>query len=298
MRVWTPETDLLLRAHWGQTNPSEIAELINECLRSREHRGSLVPQTTDNGVVYRAAALGLISSKKQEEMTEAIVKQRQRLRARPPIPHEVRKQVMARDGVCQICGTNERLSLDHVVSYSKGGPADVGNLWVLCKECNSRKGARSYPLALVEFARRVTLPTIIRDLPVEEELCCVEGGAWFVRRSVRTLRDGRIWDAVFLIDRSGTREMSHALLTLRFEVPYDEEFEREWQRGEAFFEAATNGSCGCDTRCLQVDFSYEHDDGGGSGSAYECLIRALEERYPEVTVRRAQPSSPARSRRR
>lgn len=61
---------------------------------------------------------------------------------RPAIPLRVRWEVLARDeNRCVICGATERLSLDHVIPFSKGGPDTVENLRVLCRYCNSRRGA-------------------------------------------------------------------------------------------------------------------------------------------------------------
>lgn len=62
---------------------------------------------------------------------------------RPHIPLAIRREVMGRDGYqCLDCGATDRLSLDHVVPYSHGGPDTVENLRVLCQPCNSRKGNR------------------------------------------------------------------------------------------------------------------------------------------------------------
>lgn len=54
---------------------------------------------------------------------------------------EARSAVFERDGHrCLKCGTEEDLSIDHVVPLSKGGDNDVDNLQTLCKTCNSSKG--------------------------------------------------------------------------------------------------------------------------------------------------------------
>ena len=56
---------------------------------------------------------------------------------------KVRKQVFDRDGkVCKKCGAIKNLSLDHIKPVSKGGENSLDNLQVLCKSCNSKKGAK------------------------------------------------------------------------------------------------------------------------------------------------------------
>lgn len=49
-----------------------------------------------------------------------------------------------RDGPgCQGCGATERLTLDHKVPRSKRGKNHLGNLWVLCADCNRDKADMS-----------------------------------------------------------------------------------------------------------------------------------------------------------
>lgn len=58
----------------------------------------------------------------------------------------VRALVFERDGhCCQHCGSTERLTIDHVVPLARFGPSTPANLQVLCKSCNTRKGARLTP---------------------------------------------------------------------------------------------------------------------------------------------------------
>jgi hypothetical protein len=62
-------------------------------------------------------------------------------RARPTIPASVRQSVLS-VGVCALCRSTERLSVDHIIPFSKGGADTRDNFQCLCKPCNSRKGAR------------------------------------------------------------------------------------------------------------------------------------------------------------
>ena len=65
----------------------------------------------------------------------------------------IRQTVINRDGCCQMCGTEERLSVDHIVPRSLGGDDSLSNLQVLCGSCNSSKGGRF-------FERAKTPPTL------------------------------------------------------------------------------------------------------------------------------------------
>jgi stress response protein SCP2 len=59
------------------------------------------------------------------------------------IPQSVKNQVWQNDrGICRECGGNQHLEYDHVIPYSKGGASTVGNLQLLCRTCNGKKGDR------------------------------------------------------------------------------------------------------------------------------------------------------------
>ncbi len=52
-----------------------------------------------------------------------------------------RQNVFKRDGFeCKYCGTDNNLTLDHVVPRSKGGKSTWSNLITACKTCNAKKG--------------------------------------------------------------------------------------------------------------------------------------------------------------
>lgn len=54
---------------------------------------------------------------------------------------ELRKLAMS---PCFACGSLDRLSLDHLIPVSRGGPHAFGNLVVLCRSCNSSKGGLTW----------------------------------------------------------------------------------------------------------------------------------------------------------
>jgi hypothetical protein len=61
---------------------------------------------------------------------------------RPAIPDAVRDFVFTRDQFqCVFCAGTHDLTLDHIYPWSLGGSDLPENLQVLCRSCNSRKGA-------------------------------------------------------------------------------------------------------------------------------------------------------------
>ena len=55
----------------------------------------------------------------------------------------VRRQIFDRDGAkCAECGTTKNLTIDHIVPVKAGGGDEPENLQVLCRSCNSAKGAK------------------------------------------------------------------------------------------------------------------------------------------------------------
>ena len=75
-----------------------------------------------------------------------------------------RKNLFARDDhTCQYCGRSEpthRLSLDHVVPRSHGGPTTWENIVCCCLRCNSRKGGRTPGEARMKLLSRPAKPRV------------------------------------------------------------------------------------------------------------------------------------------
>jgi hypothetical protein len=66
----------------------------------------------------------------------------ERFKLRVPIPQHLREIVFQRDGwACLSCGSEEFLSIDHIIPFSMGGEDTEENFQTLCRSCNSKKGA-------------------------------------------------------------------------------------------------------------------------------------------------------------
>ena len=54
------------------------------------------------------------------------------------IPAGMRKYIYERDKVCQKCGSNWDLEIDHILAMALGGKTEINNLRLLCRNCNQR----------------------------------------------------------------------------------------------------------------------------------------------------------------
>ncbi|WP_018477459.1 HNH endonuclease [Pontibacter roseus] len=76
-----------------------------------------------------------------------------------------RHNVLRRDNfLCQYCGTNKNLTLDHLLPRSRGGETNWLNLVTACSRCNSRKGDRTPEEAGLKLLRKPSKPSLLTFL--------------------------------------------------------------------------------------------------------------------------------------
>ncbi len=83
---------------------------------------------------------------------------------RKPIPlSPTRANIYWRDDLtCQYCGKKDyyrKMTLDHVIPKSRGGPKTWLNLVTSCASCNQRKGDKTPPEASMELLREPHVPS-------------------------------------------------------------------------------------------------------------------------------------------
>ncbi|MDY6785278.1 MAG: HNH endonuclease [Cyanobacteriota bacterium] len=75
------------------------------------------------------------------------------------VPPVNRREVLRRDlHRCQYCGSQKKLTLDHVIPRSKGGKHRWDNIATACESCNSKKGDRTPQQAGMTLLRRPQAP--------------------------------------------------------------------------------------------------------------------------------------------
>lgn len=101
--------------------------------------GKAEPLSLDDATVWRISSPSVVFYVPQQ--IRLTVTGTERLWKVPPVN---RREVLRRDHhSCQYCGSNKRLTLDHVIPRSKGGKHTWDNVVTACETCNSRKGDRT-----------------------------------------------------------------------------------------------------------------------------------------------------------
>lgn len=74
-------------------------------------------------------------------------------------PKGLKRELMRRqDNTCVYCGyrrTSRTLDIDHMIPVVRGGSNDTGNLQVICRPCNQRKGLQTDPEFRARYSRLV-----------------------------------------------------------------------------------------------------------------------------------------------
>ena len=71
--------------------------------------------------------------------------QRRRAKLRENSVHLITEKDMQKlySSKCVYCGSNEKISADHVIPIFRGGQHSIGNLVPACQRCNSSKGTKT-----------------------------------------------------------------------------------------------------------------------------------------------------------
>lgn len=77
--------------------------------------------------------------------------------------------------VCNYCGSEEDLSLDHILSKKNGGVDNAENLVCVCRSCNSSKGANDLMVWMEQREKFLPLMVIRRYLKLSYQYCTYKG---------------------------------------------------------------------------------------------------------------------------
>jgi len=74
------------------------------------------------------------------------------------IPKTIQRFVYQRDAhQCVACGSKHNLNIDHIVPLARGGQSVVGNLRLLCFNCNQRAAMKVLGIEFMESKSRGVL---------------------------------------------------------------------------------------------------------------------------------------------
>lgn len=95
---------------------------------------------TPDGMTSLGAGLAaLVPALENGRRRNPVIRTR-RTEARAPIPRKDRVAVYTRDCFrCVWCGSDEQLTLDHIIPWSAGGSDEFDNLRTLCWACNEKR---------------------------------------------------------------------------------------------------------------------------------------------------------------
>lgn len=155
----------------GHVGPISLADLSEKTGLSRSSVISALRELRKSGLVKRQDAFGakiyqldwknysmicfncnqIIEKGSEEYHSKRLCPQYAAPKTQPEIMRSMWNSISKRHrgkiirdigGLCAICKTTEKLTVDHIIPLSKGGSNDLNNLQILCKSCNSKKGDR------------------------------------------------------------------------------------------------------------------------------------------------------------
>lgn len=121
----------------GTTSLDEYEKLLRRLLESK-----YADDATRDNATSELAWVDTEKTKKSKQAAKTNHIQRRRSQFSQKYD-QLMLALIHRDGFeCEICGTTEDLTIDHVIPLSKGGGDELGNLRLLCRLHNSLKGDR------------------------------------------------------------------------------------------------------------------------------------------------------------
>jgi len=121
----------------GTTSLDEYEKLLRRLFESK-----YADDATRDNVTTELAWVDTEKTKKSKQAAKTNHIQRRRSQFSQKYD-QLMLALIHRDGFeCEICGTTEDLTIDHVIPLSKGGGDELGNLRLLCRLHNSLKGDR------------------------------------------------------------------------------------------------------------------------------------------------------------
>lgn len=136
---WAKEKDRIIRNNWGWMSPLEIREFLVK-VRNKLPPNEKYPYSVPTIQEILAFAHWRLRIIEFDEYLEW-----HKLYARRSLSPQRKQAIKDRDnGTCVLCGSRERLEVDHIIAVAIGGTNDDSNLQTLCKKCNRAKGARAF----------------------------------------------------------------------------------------------------------------------------------------------------------
>lgn len=133
-----------------------------------------------------------------------------------------RDEIFDRDGrKCLKCGTEDSLSLDHIVPLSTGGTNDEDNLQTLCKRCNSAKGNS------IKDHRQSNVDSTLIQRSANENAPCPSDSGFLIPDSPSLIPDGEVGDMPPKAREAGSRSPTGSRIPPDFPAESEIEFCRQ-----------------------------------------------------------------------